>query len=137
MQDELVTYETAKLAKQKGFDESTIYPYLSNGKLDLDRNDLMDGSVLFIDWNNKNMADIRGEVIAASTQSLLQKWLREIHNIHVYVHNSIVSNFPKQCTYSILGNGINISYDKVNNDYEKILELGLKEALNLLPDVEL
>ncbi len=124
MQDELVTYETAKLAKQKGFNELVKQAFTEKGK---ERYTLHRNS-----WGSNKVLGY-----SRPTQSLLQRWLREIHNIHVYVHNSIVSNFPKQCTYSILGNGINISYDKVNNDYEKILELGLQSALNLLPDVEL
>jgi hypothetical protein len=64
MQEELITLETAKLAKEKGFD-------YFNGIYKTQR----------------------------STQSLLQKWLREIHKIDI---NLRVNQFGYGYSFSII-----------------------------------
>ncbi len=60
MKDELVSFETAKLAKEKGFDISTSIVNLTVGT---------------------------GEVISIPTQSLLQRWLREVHNYNIQIES--------------------------------------------------
>ena len=57
--DELVSFETAKLAKEKGFDVPTDFCYEKSGNL------------------------VRVGSISAPTQSLLQRWLREEERIEV------------------------------------------------------
>ena len=61
--DKLVSFETAILAKEKGFDEVCLNNYALDG----------------------NSYDRKPIGLYAPTQSLLQTWLREIHGIHVVV----------------------------------------------------
>ena len=65
-------FETAKLLKEKGFDQNCATYYL-------------DGQV----WRHYH-----GEVIpkgkqiyAALTQAIAMKWLREVHNIYIFVYS--------------------------------------------------
>lgn len=111
MKEELITYETAKLAKEEMFEFGDYT--IDNHKI---------------------------------TQALLQRWLREVHNIEVIVipvrqrdssewycydsvlllretRKSLKKMFRKMCK----GDGLNL-YET----YEEALEAGLKEALNLI-----
>ena len=88
MEDTRVTFETAKLAKEKGFFQETnrleipYYNYKGEFKGDVS------------DWRirkyirGENTSDI--EFVSAPTQSVLAKWLREEHNIHVTSKYDIV-----------------------------------------------
>ena len=58
--EEICTYEVCKLAKEKGFDVPTDFCYEQNGCL------------------------VRCGSIAAPTQSLLQRWLREERGYYTY-----------------------------------------------------
>jgi hypothetical protein len=72
----------------------------------------------------------------APTQSLLQKWLREVHNVYVSVsfndntifeyYYFIHTNVSKPCSNRIC------SLPFKTNNYEEALEIGLQEALNLI-----
>ena len=99
MEDTLINFETAKLAKEKGFD----FIYIID-------NELTNHSLI--------------------TQSLLQKWLREVHNIHI----TVTSISQESWQYHIqkpkdkLGDNYNEDYE----NYEEALEDGLQESLKLI-----
>ena len=119
MTEKLISYETAKLAKEKGFDWPVNRTYNKSEKLD--DFDEYDASLSnYNEWNN---------FTSAPTQSLLQKWLRELHKIHIdispfyYKGNFISWNLRIHNTY----------YKDKYNTYEEALEYGLKECLNKLP----
>lgn len=63
MEDTLITFETAELAKEKGFNIPCKHLY------DIKTGEYSDGYIF-------------GDVILAPTQSLLQKWLRDKYNWH-------------------------------------------------------
>jgi hypothetical protein len=125
MQEELITFETAKLAKQKEFDESCNSVFVDGIPKEL-------GAVQRKNSTYKNQ-------ITRPKQSLLQKWLREKHNIDVFVNRDNTFNKGTYCLFI---------YDNINdiprlrpldNDvfskyptYEKALEVGLQEALKLI-----
>ena len=69
IRDELVTYEVAKLAKEKGFDGCSFYVY-NNEKILL-------GVKGVVNWHKVEFV--------APTQSLLQRWLREEKGLHITV----------------------------------------------------
>ena len=58
MKEQLISFQLAKLAKEKGFD-----------------------------WRNIEILEVKSKsaFLDSTTQSLLQKWLREIHKIHINV----------------------------------------------------
>ncbi len=109
--DTLISFETAKLAKEKGF----IIPTLCYFRYDEKQ---CKGSLL--DWNE----DVG--FYSRPTQSLLQKWLREVHKINVYCMS---------CEHdeSLWYNNIASHNPVFIGTYEEALEIGLQEGLNLLP----
>ena len=126
MEDTRVTFETAKLAKEKGFFQETnrleipYYNYKGEFKGDVS------------DWRirkyirGENTSDI--EFVSAPTQSLLAKWLREKHNIHLIAYKNINIDGYDWCF--ITTDGItNINSYKT---YEEAYEIGLQEALKLI-----
>ena len=126
MEDTRVTFETAKLAKEKGFFQETnrleipYYNYKGEFKGDVS------------DWRIRKY--IRGEdtsdieFVSTPTQSLLAKWLREEHNIHLIAYKNINIDGYDWCY--ITTDGItNINSYKT---YEEAYEIGLQEALKLI-----
>jgi len=103
MQEELVTFETAKLARAKGFDEPCAYVYrVQDGEAKLVLDLLARPLPLSIPTTIKeSMARTREEdpttnsnlpeyIIACPTQDLLERWLREKHGIQAtaYPHSN-------------------------------------------------
>ena len=126
MEEQLIIFDTAKLAKEKGF---KICPdkhyYTEDGKLTIT-------SICSYAWHELN--EERGTDIIASTQALLQKWLREKHNIIVQIEVDCTSK-PKYC-YSIYKySSDTIEWERIGNkysdlyrSYEEALEKGLQEG---------
>ena len=125
MEDTRITFETAKLAKEKGFPQEPnrlkipYYNYKGEFKGDVK------------DWLRKYLrkedtSDV--ESVSAPTQSLLAKWLREEHNIHLIAYKNINIDGYDWCY--ITTDGItNINSYKT---YEEAYEIGLQEALELI-----
>ena len=125
MEEKLVSYKVAKLAKEVGFNVVTEYRFFYNSEL-----------------TTKTPSQSSKPTIYAPTQGLLQKWLREIHNIEISVRAIKWENvelktglvldsyeyemYPLKQHYYI--------YHKVPGfkTYEEALEIGLQEGLKLL-----
>ena len=164
MEEQHITIETALVAKQKGFTvaeidfhSSTFYalfrPLYSADALGLA------SKFTYTDWLCGYDGDYEGplykDVIAfAPSQSFLQKWLRDIHNIYIFV------NFYTSSPKRNVGFGFHIIRDhdgRIQNEfnhnddlyrkyyggvglgkgiqfktYEESLEAGLQECLNLI-----
>lgn len=123
MKEELVSFETAKLLKEKGFDEVWCNHIYCIGYNTIPE----DNGLLECDWRN----NVKGQfhLALAPTQSLAQKWLREKHNIDIIITSAILgygyliyNRYPPK----------NIANNKVFQSYEDALEEGLKEGLNLI-----
>lgn len=124
MKDQLISFETAKLAKEKGFNPSVFYCYNENEEIS--DND----SHILINFNSFNT--VKGSntnMYSASTQSLLQGWLRGKHNIHVHICPSSTGRWLRQL-HSTKGEFILI--EEYFDTFEEALEDGLKESLNLI-----
>lgn len=121
MKDELISLEVAKLAKEKGFDWRCL-DYYEDGKLVSPEYDYGDP------WMNFN--DFIPTSISAPTQSLLQRWLREVHQTEVFL-DTFLSPQPREYSVKVWKRG---EYYKLDHypTYEKALEEGLKHSLNLL-----
>lgn len=123
MEEKLVSFNTAKLAKEKGFDISTN-KYWCNYYIDEPFNKwkLLPTEELSISFME----------FAAPTQSLLQKWLREVHNIHLVIK----PRFKGDLNNPIVDYSYNGEKGDRNNifypTYEEALEVGLQEALKLI-----
>lgn len=145
MKEELITFETAKLAKEKGFpiNDSTITWYEENGEINEVQYPGDEGLSDYISIKVKNeeqsLTTGKNPIVSyedgfylAPTQSLLQKWLREEQKILVVVTHKILDykgNNIKFTTNTTVGIRNGVWYDS----YEEALEKGLQEALKLIP----
>lgn len=131
MQEPLVTYDTAVLAKRKGFDWKVSYTYVSNQ---------VDGSDVVLvkrEYMCDNIEYKDSNVFSAPTQSHLQMWLRE-KGVEAFAcpfqskNNEVIDN---TYSYFVYFNGSLIK-DRVNfESFPETLELALKNGLKQLPDV--
>lgn len=134
MQERLVSFDTAKLAKEKGFNEPCSHYYVLNF-----RNFKADGVLHKVglpdecDSSNIYQFVKRGSgqphLAGAPTQSSLQKWLREVHNVVVIIDLGPLS---EKYSYEIYYNGDFYDGDYINASYEEALENGLIESLKLI-----
>lgn len=130
MTDQLISFETAKLAKEKGFKENTnAYHNITPMGDKAEDNPIIVGSI------NHNYESYN--TIAIPTQSLLQKWLREVHHIHVEVGLNFNDKFHYSAVYN--RNYVDLfdtikhkRYNTNFNTYEEALEVGLTEALKFI-----
>jgi len=123
MKEQLIEFNTAKLAQEKGFD---VVSYLKCNF------DLIENSNFKSDGKSSWYLDI--------TQSLLQKWLREVHNIEVEVYREV--NFADECYYDtycvdVYNNKLSFlskdyTFTEGIDTYEQALEQGLLEGLKLI-----
>lgn len=121
MKEQLISFKTAKLAKEKGFDWETKLGYCTT-------NDVYPIGYVIINTGYG--------CLSAPTQSLLQKWLREECKINIQIESSpefndwIYTIWEKDfCYYIADGDG--------GDTYEKALEEGLLEALKLIKKAKL
>ena len=116
MKERLISFETAKLAKEKGFN-------IDNVKL-----------IYSFKIENEEYKSSQYGI----TQSLLQKWLREEHDIWVIISLLTDAPYPSYCMielmYSTPFKHIKTGYPKFYN-YEESLEKGLFEALKLIKNI--
>jgi len=147
MKEELISFKTAKLAKEKGFDENiNRYYEQKHGSTNIH---MYEGSVT----NNS---------ILAPTQNLLQRWLREVHRIHIVINLWIDMDRVYHYNYTLsqeyypgttkktfipfvkyVKKTGRIADWRINHPikenvyswrtYEEALEAGLQEALKLIP----
>lgn len=133
MKEQLVSKETAVLAKEKGFDWDVKEAYYAgNNQLsDLMRESCWDGCPV----NSEDEA-----YLSAPIQSLLQRWLREVHLLEVISYPTTVGvyTFKIYLFTKIINveyfNGRNVDdvtdRSKRYDAFEDALESGLQAALN-------
>jgi hypothetical protein len=134
MKDKLISFETAKPAKEGGFDWPTLYYHAtSNGIYSgYSREKGFSGSgIPAQNWNaDRGQDGIESiELFSAPTQSLLQKWLREVHNIHIAVHGDPID---KDFSTHIFRLDEDVIHNYFFKTYEEALEWGLQKALKLI-----
>lgn len=118
IKEDYISFEVAKLLKEKGFDEPCIVKYRP------------DGSIGF--WST--------EGLDAPTHQMIMKWLREVHNIFIYIEPFITTSglqgYKPYCT-KIGGEFVWINplrkYSNTSSDtYEEAVEAALKYCLENL-----
>ena len=139
MEEQLISYETAKLAKEKGFDEKVYREYDKSGYL---RCTSKSADVVLGPYDEL----LKSTEYPAPTQSLLQKWLREVHNIIVTskpYQDDVSNETDEDIEFQILWENevidVKDSYNTFSDNtyyhsYEEALEIGLQEALNIIPN---
>lgn len=128
MEEQLVSFETAKLAKEKGFDWKVRHHYRDGNMYD---------KTLICSGNPYNMNSEEEQkmwitnLYSTPTQSLLQKWLREEHNLHICIAYGDLSNKYMGDIMSRDGKML-VDIECIHKTYEEALEEGLQEALKLI-----
>jgi hypothetical protein len=138
MTEDLIGFETAKLAKEKGFNWNC-----NNYTSKRDGNYFSSTNVLI---GYKNWNEIH-ETWSIPTQALLQKWLREVHDIFVSINTTSEfrwlsddegdQEYLPVHQFRVIKNKDNYKYDVIDwsskyDIYEEALEIGLQEALKLI-----
>lgn len=157
MEEQLISFDVAKLAKEKGFDVPVFRYYhdACKGKALHDNGSINAINLIGCDYNagdyNKKFKRIKNlQFYSAPSQNLLQKWLREVHKIHFGVNPygdtihwdlAFMSYTNKKTTMGRLiytgmrGSHLGV-YNPVFNvkykSYEDAVEAGLKEALKVI-----
>lgn len=124
----LIKFDTAKLAKEVGFNMEVEQFYYNNG-LYVDRRQLHN-------YNGNTEADLIIETYSCPTQSELQAWLRNEHDLIVTVTYNRDSNLENHFCFHI--NDFYVYEFTPDsgwfNIYEEALEAGLTQALNYLKE---
>ena len=148
MEDTYITFETAKLAKEKGFNERGHWFYKVKSENDVELYGCKKKELVGFkgykpiyykvnDYHtNKEKLNAKLYRCSAPTQSLLAKWLREKHEIYVTPRESYAFDQTLEFVCSVN----NIFVNHGNNDepinrfkiYEDAYEKGLQEALKLI-----
>lgn len=138
VEDTLISFETAKLAKDKGFDLECKYRYYkvyAGSTLNKVGHNVGDFVLSTISKNDNSLGV--ASLAETPTQSLLQKWLRGVHSIHICVDISLLKEWYVNI-YDIKNKPSEFgqTYEFLNEirfkTYEEALEIGLQEALKLI-----
>jgi hypothetical protein len=131
MRDDVILFETAKLARDKGFKIPCDGRYYWDHKWQLS----LKGAVKCS--NDSGMDDRANVSYCAPTQSLIQKWLRDEHRIYVTV-SSIEDGEAILFDYAIKQKAQIFGFSEIQSKleefktYEEALEAGIIKALNLI-----
>lgn len=136
MEEELITFETAKLSKDKGFDlkvknwfDISWHPFIKKNPIEWE-------SSIFVDFNSG-----KTNQFSRPTQSLIQRWLRDKHNILIdicayYKEEDLPLNSPRKPEGYFCWDPYNEEfYEELApkfKTFEEALEFGLQEALDML-----
>lgn len=119
--EDYVSFETAKLLKEKGFDADIDIWYDENGdaffchKYDISHN-----------WRTRQ----KQEVYLRPTLQMARKWLRKVHNLHIVIEPLVAGNYV-------------IYIDRISNKecigsditYEKACDAAIKYCLEYLVEI--
>jgi len=128
MEEQLISFETAKLAKEKGFNIATFYGYNSKGLIQeyFTHASYAPGEPEIRLHEFLNIWEYQ-----APTQFLLQKWLRTTHNHFITVIKESHNEYFCEEYDELLG-GMVLFLVTDYETYEDALEAGLYEALKLI-----
>ncbi len=145
MKEQLISFETAKLAKEKGFNPIFCEFEKVPDEMFYDAYDFRKYHYSFLNGKSEKDAELVLPAVCrkknlnynficyAPTQSLLQKWLREEHNIHINVSYGLTFTF--KINGDLKGNDY-VDYSEIEKywgrTYEQALEKGLQKALKLI-----
>ena len=138
MEEQLIDFQAAKLAKEKGFKIQCEKCFVLHS----------DSGGIIGDYNiNDAYGDVEFECYQP-TQSLLQRWLREKHNIEVNAHVNFYNKSAKLGYYYMIDvfdennihDGKDHDFEQMNligdakgfDTFEQALEVALTEGLKLI-----
>ena len=120
IEESYVSFDTAKMLKEAGFDVPCFNQYTERGTI----------------WHCDCPENFNKSQCATScpTQALAARWLREVHNVAIYsLYDDdmeqwfyVVDAFTKNPVINVFQSGSEY------NDYESAFEDGLREAIKLI-----
>lgn len=133
MTDEIIKFETAKLAKEKGL----VKDLICAGVYCIGFKTILEDREFILEDYNRQTVEGQFHLALAPTQSLLQRWLREKYQINVYPILSYTNNqkytIELRFDFSRISTSQTGLTEKVYYDtYEDALEVGLVAALKLI-----
>ena len=131
MKEQLTTFKTAKLAKEKGFDIKVETFYMGDSE-----DNFLHNAGKKDNWNNQKCIFSESGLsddYSAPTQSFLQRWLREEHRISIII-DDFITNGRIRYDHKVkdLGSQDVDSCDEPYETYEEALEDALKVGLKLI-----
>ena len=132
--EDYVSFETAKLLKEKGFDEITFTWYIGKGKFCVGRNNFDDYHMNHL----SNMATAKDKnKCSAPTLQMAMKWLREVHHIDIEVRTHYLNYLKPNDTRYYSGKILKDSEDVIHtiyskDTYEEVCEAAIKYCLENL-----
>ena len=128
IEEAYVSFETAKLLKEKGFNEKCRGGYHS----EFDNND--NPIVMLEEWMaqpyNNDFVD-EGFVCSAPTIQMALAWLREIHGIYIVFFHTNKSGWWYNIT-DMRDSYVFYSSEKIMCPYEEVVDLAIKYTLENL-----
>lgn len=115
--EDYVSFETAKLLKEKGFDWEVHRSYLVNDNV------FIPGDI--------NDVPLRKDTIRIPTLQMAMKWLREVHKIYISISHRLSHNADNDVCFSFWINEGEIT-DGEWLSYEEACELAIKYCLENL-----
>lgn len=139
MKEQLISFETAKLAYEKGYNREVVgisftstrrNYYNEKGELNGDCTDFIKDVIKY----GREKAKIKHVLYPATSQSLLQKWLREEHEIHININTFYFEDLEKYGyeVEDIIHKDGWVVMSNTAGTYEEALEKGLQQALKLI-----
>lgn len=134
MEEQVIGFDVAVLAKKKGFLEVECRHYYDKDS------DLVKANYYESDVTNRAIDNDSGyfnsaPFCVAPTQSLLQKWLREVHGWQVNVDRE--DDYWKPVLIEFKSGNKYRSLPIRSESFEAVIEAGLQEVLKTLPDANL
>jgi len=130
MKEQLTNFETAKLAKEIGFDwEVTNYFKLTT----------ISNPVIEDTCNLQNINNVSDTVISRPTQSILQRWLRDEYDIQMILKPFYDGKEHKRtfvCDVIEIKRTGRTKKSHRQDTYEEALEEGLLNGLNLIKELK-
>ncbi len=122
IREDYVSFKTAKLLKEKGFDLECDYLYVDG--------EIRRAQGYACNWNSGEtiLTDYVNECSAPTLQTAM-KWLKKVHNLHVEVH---YNTFWDYYQYIILYRGEKIESDMAYHSFEDAAEAVIKFCLKKL-----
>ena len=121
-----VSLEVAKLLKEVGFDWEVNHSYPNVSALDNSCSGYMEDLSFY-----HNLNDGKYGGLSAPTLDVAQRWLREIHHLHITIFSSSQESWMFRITkpHQKLEDGV---YGEDFYAYEEVLEAGIKKALEII-----
>ena len=125
IEEQFVSFETAKMLKEAGFDVECDWFYINDGSVD---------TGIVVRSTSTRDHNMGTGFLSRPTQSLAERWLREVYNVAIY---SLYDDDMEQWFYVVdaftknpVINGFQSGSEY--DDYESAFEDGLREAIKLI-----